>query len=142
MEYQRFGNTIFARLDKGEELCQQLEQLASREQIRLAQISGLGAVGDLTVGVFYTAQKEYHANSFQGDFEIVALHGTVTTKDGAYYAHLHMAVGDKEGRVFGGHLNRAVISATCELVIQVYDGTVERKFSDEIGLNLMEFCGQ
>ena len=33
----------------------------------------------------------------------------------------------------------AVISATCELVIDVIDGEVGRKFSDEIGLNLYEF---
>lgn len=139
MEYQRFGDTIFARLDPGEELCAQLKQLAEREQIHLAQISGLGAVGDVTAGVFHPADKQYQSNTFQGDFEIVALHGTVTTKDGAPYLHLHMAFGDTDGHVFGGHLNRAVVSATCELIIQVYTGTVERRFSEEIGLNLLEF---
>ena len=32
------------------------------------------------------------------------------------------SIGDDEGRVWGGHLNRAVISATCELVVTVLDG--------------------
>ena len=50
-----------------------------------------------------------------------------------------MSFGDGQGRVFGGHLNRAVVSATCELVLQVLEGTVERAMDEEIGLNLMVF---
>ena len=105
----------------------------------MAAVNGLGAVGDFTVGVFHTAERQYHAHRFQGDFEIVSLVGTITTKDGEFYAHLHMSAGDTEGRVLGGHLNEAVISATCELVLEIMDGTVERRFDPETGLNLMEF---
>ena len=50
-----------------------------------------------------------------------------------------MSIGDQEGRVFGGHLNRAVISATCELVVTLLEGRVERRMDPEIGLNLMAF---
>ena len=32
-----------------------------------------------------------------------------------------------------------MISATCEIVVDVIDGKVDRKFSEEIGLNLFEF---
>ena len=57
----------------------------------------------------------------------------------APYGHFHISIGDDEGRVWGGHLNRAVISATCELVVTVLDGRVERKPDPETGLNLMAF---
>ncbi len=142
MEYQRFQNTIIVRMDRGEEVLEQLREVALKEQIRLASVQALGAVGDFTVGVFHTSSKQYEANSFAGDFEIVSLTGTISTMDGDYYAHLHMSAGDEEGHVFGGHLNRAVISATCEMVIQVIDGSVDRKFSREIGLNLFDFHAQ
>ena len=56
-----------------------------------------------------------------------------------YYAHLHMSAGDSEGKVFGGHLNRAVVSATCEMVINVIDGVVDRIFDNETGLNIFKF---
>ena len=100
---------------------------------------GLGAVNDFTVGVYKTAEKQYLSKRFTGAFEIISLTGTVTTKDGAFYPHLHMSAGNERGAVFGGHLNRAVVSATAELVLTLIDGTVERRFDETIGLNLMRF---
>lgn len=139
MDYKRFGNTIIARMDKGEEILQQLEVISQKENIRLASVSALGATNDMTVGVFRTGEKKYYANHFTGDMEIVSLTGTVSTMDGNYYAHLHMSAGDADGHVFGGHLNRCVISATCEMVIQVIDGEVDREFNQEVGLNTFRF---
>lgn len=139
MEYRRFGNTIVARIDRGEEILAAVREIAGAEHIQLASVSALGATNDFTVGVYNVDEKQYHANDFRGNFEIVSLTGTVSTMDGRFYAHLHMSAGDEKGRVFGGHLNRAVVSAVCEMVITVIDGTVERSFSPEIGLNLFRF---
>ena len=139
MEYRRFGDTLVLRIDKGEEIIQSLRLAAEKEQVRLAAVEALGAVDDFTVGVFDTVEKQYHANHFSGAFEIVSLTGTVTTQDGKFYAHLPMSAGDREGKVFGGHLNSATVSATCEMVVRVLDGEVERQFDEKVGLNLFRF---
>lgn len=139
MDYRRFGDTLVIRMDKGEEIIQSLRLAAEKEQVRLAAVEALGAVNDFTVGVFDTEEKQYHANHFSGAFEIVSLTGTVTTQDGKFYAHLHMSAGDREGKVFGGHLNSATVSATCEMVVRVLDGRVERQFDEQVGLNLFRF---
>ena len=139
MEYRVFSHKIIARIDRGEEICEQLKIICEKENVRLASVSAIGAVGQFTVGVFNPHTKQYKANSFTGDYEIVSLLGTVTQQNGAFYLHLHMSAGDEEGCVFGGHLNCATVSATCEMVIDIIDGRVERKFSQEIGLNLLEF---
>ena len=139
MEYRKFGNTIFARIDRGEEILEKLKEISVKENIKLAHVSALGATNDFTVGVFNVDEKKYYANSFSGNFEIVSLTGTVTTMDGEFYAHLNMSAGNDKGKVFGGHLNRARISATCEMVITVTDGKVERKFNEDVGLNLFDF---
>ena len=114
-------------------------ETARREKIRLAEVSALGAVNDVTVGVFKTDEKKYYSNQFRGAFEIVSLTGTVSTMNGEPYVHLHMSVGDETGAVFGGHLNRAVVSATCEMIVRVIDGQVDRAFSETVGLNLFKF---
>lgn len=139
MDYRRFGDTLIIRMDKGEEIIQQLRLAAEKEQVRLATVEALGAVDDFTVGVFDTDEKQYHSNTFTGAFEIVSLTGTVTTMEGKFYAHLHMSAGDREGRVFGGHLNSATVSATCEMVVRVLDGRVERRLDETVGLNLFHF---
>ena len=140
MDYRRFGDTLIVRIDKGEEITEHVRLVAEREKIALASVEALGAVDDFTVGVFNTVEKKYYSNRFQGPFEIVSLTGTISTMDGEFYLHLHMSAGNEQGQVFGGHLNSAVVSATCEMVIRVIDGAVDRRFDPDIGLNLFRFA--
>ena len=140
MEYKRINQTIFVRIDKDEEILEQVKKVALQEQIQLASIQALGAVKDITIGVFQTDTKQYLANTFQGSFEIVSLTGTIDTMNGEFYCHLHMSVGNEKGEVFGGHLNKAIVSATCEMVITLIDGKIDRELNEEIGLNLWKFA--
>jgi predicted DNA-binding protein with PD1-like motif len=140
MEYQRFENTLLVRLDRGEEIVDSMRRLAAAEDIRLAHVSALGAVDDFTVGVYDVGTWKYHPLSFTGQHEITSLFGTINTMDGAFYCHIHMTAGNITGAVVGGHLNRAVISATAELVVTVTDGTVDRVKDEAVtGLNLFSF---
>ena len=139
MEYKRFENTIVARIDRGEEILEKIKEIALNENIKLANINALGATNDFTVGVFKTEEKKYYANEFKGDYEIVSLTGTINTMNDEFYTHIHMSAGNEKGEVFGGHLNRAIVSATCEMVINIIDGKVDRKFNQDIGLNLFQF---
>ena len=139
MEYRRFENTIVARIDKGEEILSEIKNIAETEKIKLANINALGATNDFVVGVFKTSEKKYYSNEFKGDFEIVSLTGTINTMNGEFYSHIHFSAGNDKGEVFGGHLNKAVVSATCEMIINVIDGNVDRIHDEEIGLNLFKF---
>ena len=139
MEYKRFGDKIFVRIDRGEEILGQVEALARREGIRLASVQALGALDDFTVGVFDTASKQFLPNHFSGPYEIVSLTGTIDQMDGRPYLHLHLSAGDAKGQVVGGHLKRAVVSATCEMVLALAEGELGRAFDPETGLNLWKF---
>ncbi len=139
MEYRKFNNTIVARIDKGEEILEKIKEITLKENIKLANINALGATNDFTVGVFKVDEKKYYSNTFKGNFEIVSLTGTINTMNDDFYAHLHMSAGNDKGEVFGGHLNRAIVSATCEMIINIIDGKVDRYHDDEIGLNLFKF---
>lgn len=139
MEYRKFGDTIVARIDKGEEILTQLKIISQMEEVKLASVQAIGAINKFTVGVFMTDDKKYIANDFEGNYEIVSLVGTVNTMNGEFYSHLHMSAGNEKGEVFGGHLNSAVVSATCEMVIRIIDGSVDRRFDEQVGLNLFDF---
>ena len=139
MEYKRFNNTILARIDKGEEIIEKLMEICEKEKVKLANVNALGAVNDFTVGLFDTGEKKYYSTNYTGDYEIVSLTGSVSTMDGKLYNHIHMSAGDRENKVVGGHLNRALVGATCEMFIFVVDGQVDRKFNQEVGLNILKF---
>ena len=139
MEYRRFGDTYIVRMDPGEEILKELKVFAEKEEVKLASVTALGAVKDFTVGVFDTNAKVYESNRFQGVYEIVSLVGSINTMNDAFYCHLHMCAADQEGHAFGGHLNEAVISATCEMVVTCLPGRTDRVFSEEVGLNLISF---
>lgn len=140
MEYRKFGDRYVVRIDRGEEIIASLTQVCKTEHIVLGSISGIGAADDVTLGVFNIEKFEYESSRFTGVFEIVSCLGSVSTKDGEPYLHLHMAVANtSSGEAHAGHLNRGLISLTGEFIIHSVDGTVEREYSNDVGLNLFKF---
>ncbi len=139
MEYRRYSDTIIARLNRGEEVIASLSELCEREQIKLGSVNAIGAVNEATVGCFDTNEKKYYAKDYKGIYEIASLMGTISAHDGKPYLHLHTVIADKEGAAVGGHLSRAIVSATCEVVIHALPGRAGRLFSEETGLNLITF---
>ena len=120
MDYRAFGDTLVLRLDPGEEICQSILDLAEN----LIRLSGLEPNKDIEIieTGLRPGEKLYE--------ELL---------EDRPYLHLHMSCGDSEGRVFGGHLNRAIISATAEIVIRRIPGEVGRRHDERIGLNLFAF---
>ena len=110
-----------------------------KENIKLAYLTGIGAAGKVTAGVFDTKEKVFKGHTWEGDLEIVSIGGNINTMNGEVYTHFHISVADEAGNVYGGHLTEAVISGTGELVLTEIEGKVDRKFDEEIGLNLFEF---
>ena len=138
MEYKRFGDTVAVRLDKGDEITEQILLLAEKENIRLASVTGIGASGELTAGVFNTQTGEYRRSTFSGIHEITNLTGSISTMRGEPYAHLHITCAGENG-VVGGHLLRCVVGLTAEIFVQVVDGAVDRKRDEALGINLWNF---
>ena len=84
MDYRRFGDKLVVRLDRGEEVCAKLLELAQAEDIRLASVSGIGASGDVTLGVFNPRIKEYKSVHYEGDYEIASLTATSAARTGSH----------------------------------------------------------
>lgn len=139
MEYKKIQDTIFVRMDPGDEVVSGLQKIAETEHILLAEVHGLGALNRLTVGVWQLDSKTFRPNCFEGAYEVTSLTGTITEQDGAPYLHLHMSAGDADGNVVGGHLTEAVVSATAEITVRLLDGHVGRQYDSVTGLNLFSF---
>jgi len=139
MEAKASGRHWILRLDKGEEIVETLEKFCREKGIRLGTVSGIGATDRATIGLFKTRTKEYVRKEVVGDHEITNLAGNISRMNDEVYLHLHVNLSDANYHTFGGHLNAAVVSATCEVVVRALEGDVGREFSEEIGLNLYKF---
>lgn len=139
MEFKKFGNYYVVRIDKGEEVLTTLAKFCKDEQIKVGQITGLGATNKITIGLFNPDEKVYKKSEFTGPMEITSLVGNISSKNDEVYLHCHINVCDKRMNVLGGHLNECYISLTGEFIITSIDGKIEREFDESIGLNLFKF---
>ena len=139
MDYRRIDNTIIGRIDAGDSLAKAIEEIAKKENVKTAFITGVGAAKHLDIGCYQFSKQVYVPYSLDGDFEITSLIGNITTKDGEFYLHLHITAVDDDCKMYGGHFNDAIISGTCELNIQVLDCVVDRKLDTSTGVNIFDF---
>ncbi|MCT8975250.1 DNA-binding protein [Clostridium sp. CX1] len=135
---KKLGSNWVIRIDKGEEIVSNIKEICEKNNIKAGFISAIGAADKVKIGLFNTNTKVYHSETLSGDFEITNLTGNVSRKDGEVYIHLHITVSDEEYKAYGGHLNEAWISGTCEMLLTEVDGEIGRQFDDNSGLNIFE----
>lgn len=139
MEYTQFGSKVLLRLDKGDEIVSTIKAFCRENKIRLASVSGIGAVSRADIGIFIQDTKVYKTKALTGSMEITSLAGNVTEMNNEVYLHLHVTLTDDTYRASGGHLNNAWVGATCEIIIDIINGHVNREKSEEVGLNVIQF---
>ena len=99
------------RLQPGDDLRQALETWTGEQEEQAGCV--ISGIGSLSVAELRFAGAAA-ATTIRGDLEILSLSGTLST-DGA---HLHIAVADSKGTVFGGHLcPGSLVRTTAELLI-------------------------
>lgn len=99
------------RLSPGDDLRACLDALPGERGLRAAFV--IQGIGSLRVAQLRFAGVAQPA-TLRGDLEIVTLAGSLSP-DGA---HLHMAVADAQGRVFGGHVSPGcIVRTTAEILV-------------------------
>lgn len=139
MQVKKVGDTLLVRIDRGEEIVASLLELARKEQIQLASVTGLGAVDHVVFGTYGVEQKAFTPVEKNGEMEVTALVGNLTRQEGEPYLHLHITLADATGGAFGGHLKEARISGTSEIFVRVLEGQVGRTYDPLTGLQLWQF---
>jgi predicted DNA-binding protein with PD1-like motif len=136
MKFRREGSRIFIRLELGDEVHSSLAAVAGREGVSGGWFSGIGAASEVELGYYHLDRKDYERTFIAADVEIASATGSLGLVDGKPFVHLHAVVSDRTGMTRGGHLFRAITSATLEFVLLVADGPIERTRDEETGLNL------
>lgn len=133
------GSRYVVSIDNHVEIAEALTAFCRAQGIRSGSISGIGAIGKMTLRFFDPATKEYVDREFAEQMEIANLTGNISTLDGETYLHLHIIAGRRDYSAVAGHLLSATLSGAGEFVVEDFGTEIIRVHSPELGLNVYKF---
>lgn len=126
----------FLVLKKGEEFIASLTAFLKEKDITAGSISGLGAVTNVDIAYYDLPTQTYQRKIFPDIYELLSATGNAALLDGKHFPHVHIVIGDRDYKTYGGHLFAATVAATVELSIIQMPFRVERAHDAETGLKL------
>jgi predicted DNA-binding protein with PD1-like motif len=136
--YKQFDNTFVVSIATKEEIVSAINQFCNDVHVSAGEISGIGAINEVTLRMFNPDAKKYVDKTFHEQMEISNLIGNISTMDGKIYLHLHITLGRCDYSAIAGHLLSARINGACELVIRRFNGDLSRVRDAELGLNIYD----
>ena len=138
MQFQREGDRAQLRFLSGEHVLAPLLGWLTREDVRFATLTGLGAVSGATVSYWNADTQQYETHEMTEQMEVVSLIGNVTLRDGEPFVHAHVGLGRSDLSVIGGHVNDLVVHPTLEVSIVPGAKPVHRALDESCGLYVMQ----
>lgn len=138
MQVVQSDNGYMVVLARGEKVIESLTAFAAEYAISGAALSGLGAVEDATLCFYDLPEKEYVCETIAPAQEVVAMTGNIALVDNVPFVHAHLALGDRDLSMRGGHLKEATVAVTLEVMVLPFAAALHRKMNDAIGLKLID----
>ena len=144
MEYAvgRTGRIIAARLFEGEHICECIEEIAKKEDIKSAAVLITGGFREAEVVVGPKQEKPRivgNLKSFAGPGEVLGV-GTIYGDDKGPKLHIHTAIGKGEETIVGCPRGAAKTFLILEVTIIEIEGIkAGRKLDANTGVNLLRF---
>lgn len=144
MEYRKYGDTFYIRMDRGDEIIEKILMVCKEEGIHSCTFNGIGGCGKAEIQTFIPETGIFEMRRLEGMLELVSLNGNVITdENGDYYHHTHAVFAYKVGedhRVAAGHMKSIMVSYTAEIELRpVVDGGIKRKYDSETGTGFWSF---
>ena len=136
MKYKKFEEYYCIKLERGDKIIESLTEICNKENIKFGFFSGIGAVGEVTLGIYDITAKKYSDKAIEKPLEVLSLSGNVTQVGEEAFVHAHIVLSDEDMRAFGGHLKEGTISVTAEIILKNVNGKIKREKDVETGLNL------
>lgn len=125
-------------LETGDEVMSCLGAFAREEDLDSAQITGIGAFSDASLQYFCWKTKKYVEIPVDHQVEVAALVGDVAlSPKGDPAVHLHVVLGDKDGSAMAGHLGKAHVRPTLEVIVTEAPSYLRKAIDPESGLALI-----
>lgn len=136
-ETKRTKKPFMLVLEQGNELIGSIKKIAEKINLSGATVMGIGAITNAKIGYYSLETKEYEWKIFSEVYELVSLNGNISKYNDEYVVHLHVALGDQNHNIIGGHLSEAIVAVTAEITIIPFNFDITRQHSPKFNLNLI-----
>ena len=144
MEHRKYGDTVYIRMDKGDEIVGGIREVCKSENILSATFSGIGGCSEAQIQTFSPESGTFETRTIRGMLELVSLQGSVIADENdELWLHTHAAFSYKDGKQHGmaaGHIQSITVLYTAEIELRpVAGGTIRRKADPVTGTGFWSF---
>ncbi len=144
MNYRKFGDTFYVRMDRGDEIIGSIVDICKKEHISSAIFSGIGGCSEAQIQTFQPETHCFETQTIQGMLELVSLNGNIISDEqNGLYSHTHAVFAYKQGnqhRLAAGHIKSITVLYTAEIELRpVIGGVISRRHDPETGTGFWNF---
>lgn len=123
--------------DTGDEVIAGLLDFARTHDLGGSHFTAIGAFSSLVVGYFDWGKKDYQKIPLDEQVEVLSLVGDIALDEGGPKVHAHVVVGKSDGTAHGGHLLKAHVRPTLEVILVESPQHLRRQPDKASGLALI-----
>ena len=134
------GQRTFAVvLSTGEEVMRELGAFTKSQNIVAAQLTAIGALSDAELAYFDWEKKDYQSIPVREQVEVASLIGDIASApSGEPSLHIHLVLARRDGTALAGHLRRAHVRPTLEVILNESPTHLRKVYDPESGLALID----
>ncbi|MBI5059164.1 DUF296 domain-containing protein [candidate division KSB1 bacterium] len=138
MKLHRVADSILVRFDPDDRYPESFVETAKQHDFSCGTVTAIGAVREVELAYYDLDRREYVSIAVPGVVELVSLSGNLTLLNGEPYFHVHAVVGDRAGKLHGGHLLKFVVALSVECRLDLMDIAIGRVRDERTGLNVLQ----
>ena len=144
MEYKKYGENYYIRLDRSDEIISSVLGICRKESIDSATFYGIGGCSQAEIQTFIPDKGLFETQTLSGMLELVSMTGNVALNESNELTHhTHAMFAYKTGDqhcVSGGHIKSITVLYTAEIELRpVIGGSIHKKRDPETGTGFWDF---
>jgi predicted DNA-binding protein with PD1-like motif len=124
--------------DSGDEVMSLLKEFANDRKLKASHFTAIGAFSDAELGFFDFSIKDYKKIPVNEQVEVLSLMGDIALYGDESKLHAHVVLGKSDGAAIGGHLLKATVHPTLEVILEESPGYLQRRMDKVTGLPLIQ----
>ncbi len=130
--------TFVLIFETGDEVMEGLKSFAESYSITAASFKAIGAFSKAELGFYDMQRKEYEPIRIDEQVEVLSIIGDVSLLETKRIIHAHAVVGKRDGSAHGGHLLKAWVRPTLEVILIESPAYLDREMNNEVGIPLIK----